>query len=153
MKQFSKYTSILELPESKKHIRNYNRLAGALIEFEILWYRSWYSVVDQAKTGLQATLLVSDSRSNIYINFDPQITQLIKEAKTMKRLNLEVPESIKNICLKEIYYKDLYVKLQEVLERKSKIIQKIPEILRKAMVQHLDQLDKTLHPGLTALTW
>jgi dynein heavy chain len=153
MKKFRANTSVLESGEAKKHIRNYNKLARALIEFEILWHRSWFEIVDQAKTGLQATLFVSDADGNLYVNFDPQITQLIKETKFMMRLGLEVPESVGNICLKEMYYKSIYNDLQLILSSKKRIIDKMSNILRKAMAPHIDELDRTLQPGLTALTW
>jgi dynein heavy chain len=153
MKFFKKNTNVLETSEAKKHIRNYNKLARALIEFEMLWYRSWYGIVDQAKTALQATLLVSDQDGNLYINFDPQIRQLIKETKCMQRLGLEVPDTMGDLCAKEMYYKQLYMGLKGILERKTDIIRMISSILKKAIHPHIEQLHRTLLPGLTALTW
>ncbi|KAI9015067.1 dynein heavy chain and region D6 of dynein motor-domain-containing protein [Gaertneriomyces semiglobifer] len=153
MKQFKATTSVLETAEAKKHIRNYNKLARALIEFEMLWYRTWYDVVDTAKTGLQATLLVADADGNLYVNFDPMILQLIKETRHMSRLGLEVPESVRNISLKELYYKELYNGLVSILKSKKRVLDKVTNVLRRAMVPHIDELDRTLQPGLTALTW
>lgn len=153
MKQFKSNTRVLESIESKKHIRNYNKLARALIEFELLWYRSWYSIVDQAKTGLQASLLVADPEGNLYINFDPQIVQLIKETKHMQRLGLDVPESIKNVVIKESSYKTLYDSLAHIIQTKNAMLNKLSPLLRKAMQPHIDELDRTIQPGLTALTW
>ncbi|KAJ3249557.1 Dynein heavy chain 5, axonemal [Chytriomyces hyalinus] len=153
MRQFKNNTSILDSMEAKKHIRNYNKLARALIEFELLWYKSWFSIVDQAKTGLQATLLVNDPDGNLFVNFDPQIIQLIKETKFMMRLNLDVPDSVGNVCLKEMYYKSLFSGLQQMLQSKKRVLERVSNILRRAMVPHIDELDRALQPGLTALTW
>ncbi|KAI9325129.1 dynein heavy chain, N-terminal region 1-domain-containing protein [Obelidium mucronatum] len=153
MRQFKNNTSILDSMEAKKHIRNYNKLARALIEFELLWYKSWYSIVDQAKTGLHATLLVNDPEGNLFVNFDSQVIQLIKETKHMMRLNLDVPESVGNVCLKEMYYKSLYTSLQQMLQSKKRVLERVSNHLRKAMVPHIDELDRALQPGLTALTW
>ncbi|KAJ3055739.1 Dynein heavy chain 5, axonemal [Rhizophlyctis rosea] len=153
MKHFKNNTGVLESVEAKKHIRNYNKLARALIEFEVLWYRSWYGVVEQAKTGLQATLLVADGDGNLYVNFDPQIGQLIKETKWMQRLGLEVPESVRGLCTKEMYYKNLYNNLFRVPAQKKKVLERVTPIIRRAMVPHVEELDRALQPGLTALTW
>ncbi|TPX43177.1 hypothetical protein SeLEV6574_g05202 [Synchytrium endobioticum] len=153
MKHFKAFTRVLETAEAKKHIRNYNRLARALIEFELLWYRSWYNIVDQAKTGLQATLFVADPEGNLYVNFDPQIGQLIRETRCMQRLGLEVPDAVRGVCLKQMYYKSLANTLQHILQRKKAVLDRVSSILRKAMGPHIDQLDRTLQPGLTALTW
>ncbi|KAI9314021.1 dynein heavy chain, N-terminal region 2-domain-containing protein, partial [Zopfochytrium polystomum] len=153
MRQFKENTSVLDSAEAKKHIRNYNKLARALIEFELLWYRSWYNIVDQAKTGLQATLLVADADRNLYVNFDPQVIQLVKETKHMIRLGLDVPDSVNNVCLKEMYYKSLNDSLHQILRTKKRVLDKVSNILRKAMGPHVDDLDRTLQPGLAALTW
>ncbi|KAJ3396765.1 Dynein heavy chain 5, axonemal [Lobulomyces angularis] len=153
MKIFKQNTRVLESSEAKKHIRNYNKLARALIEFEYLWYRSWYNVIDQAKTGLQATILVSDADGVLYVNFDPQIIQLIKETRCMQRLGLDVPDSVRNVCLKEKSYKSLNSGLQYILSSKKKVLSRATPLLRKAMQPHIDELDKALQPGMTALTW
>ncbi|KAI8902513.1 dynein heavy chain and region D6 of dynein motor-domain-containing protein [Globomyces pollinis-pini] len=153
MKEFKQNTTVLDSMDAKKHIRNYNKLARALIEFEVLWYRSWYNVVEQTKTGLQATLLVSTSEGVVYVNFDPQILQLIKETKHMQRLGLEVPLSVCNVCVKEMYYKDLYHELSRILNAKKTLLDRVTLTLRKALAPHIDDLDRTLQPGLTALTW
>jgi dynein heavy chain len=153
MKEFKNNTSVLDSAEAKKHIRNYNKMARALIEFELLWHRSWYGIVEQAKTGLQATLLVSTPEGQVYVNFDPQILQLIKETKHMTRMGLEVPPSVQNVCVKELYYKRLNAELNKILQEKKNLLDRISPILRKAMAPHIEELDRTLQPGLTALTW
>ncbi|KAJ1345302.1 hypothetical protein BSLG_000815 [Batrachochytrium salamandrivorans] len=153
MKHFKSRTTVLDSAEAKKHIRNYNKLARALIEFEVLWHRSWYNIVDQAKTGLQATLLVSNDESQVYVNFDPQILQLIKETKNMLRLGLEVPDTVRNVCTKEIYYKNLNNGLIHILRTKKRVLDRVSNTVRRAMSLHIDELDRTLQSGLTALTW
>ncbi|KAJ3166591.1 Dynein heavy chain 5, axonemal [Geranomyces variabilis] len=153
MKHFRLCTNVLDSSEARKHIRNYNKLARALVEFEMLWHRTWFNVVDQAKTALQATLLVSDAEGNLYVNFDKQILLLIKETKHMQRLGLLVPESVRNVCLKEMYYKNLYSGLQSILQAKKRVLDKVTNVLRRALVPHIEDLDRCLQPGLTAYTW
>jgi dynein heavy chain len=154
MKQFKNFSHVLESIDAKKHIRNYNKLARALIEYEMLWSRSWFNIVESAKTGLQATLLVASADHNlIYVNFDPQITQLIKETKNMERLGLEVPGLVRSVCQKELYYKGLYNSLVLILQQKKSILARVSSIMVKAMAPHIDELDRNLQPGLTALTW
>lgn len=153
MRHFKDNTFVLDSVDAKKHIRNYNKLARALIEFELLWYRSWFGIVEQAKTGLQATLLVVSHEGQVYVNFDPQILQLIKETKHMQRLGLDVPVSVMNISRKELYYKNLYNGLYRILQEKKSILNRVNVQLAKAMAPYIDDLDRILQPGLTALTW
>ena len=130
MKIFKSNSMVLESLEAKKHIRNYNKLARALIEFEVffckfyfklLWYKAWYSIVDETKTGLQATLFVADNHGKIFVNFDFNIIQLIKETRYLQRLGFEIPEALTNICLKETYYKSLFTSLSSLLLLKKDI--------------------------------
>ncbi len=44
--------------ESKRIVRTYNRVAKALIEFELLWQQAWMRSIDAAKAGLQSALIV-----------------------------------------------------------------------------------------------
>ena len=83
-------------------IRNYNKMAGVLMEFEMLYHRGWYRAVETARSGMQASLLIRHPDTNkLYVNFDPQILELIQEAKYLRKLNLEIPDAALTLCLKE----------------------------------------------------
>ena len=103
---------------------------------------------------MQATVLVADKETGkIYVNFDPQILQLIKETKCIQRMGLEIPETAKFMCLKEKELKNAYMNLHNMLQSKTLITARIPQILLKAIGPHLEELDRVLQPGLTSLTW
>ena len=46
----------------------------------------------------------------LFVNFDPQVLELIVEARYMVKLNLEIPESAVFLIKKEHEIKDFYVK-------------------------------------------
>ncbi len=51
----------------------------------MLYHRGWYRAVEAAKAGLHASLLVRHPESDdLYVNFDPQILELIQEAKWLQ---------------------------------------------------------------------
>ena len=59
--------------------------------FEYLWYQAWVQSIDQAKAGLQATLIIRHpDDGKLYVNFDQEIIQLIREAKCLDRMGIEV---------------------------------------------------------------
>jgi dynein heavy chain len=97
--------------------------------------------------------LVADPDGVLYVNFDSQIIQLIKETRCMQRLGLELPDSVRNVCVKETAYKNLYNGLQHILQSKKQVLGRVSPLLRKAMQPHIDKLDRALQPGMTALTW
>ena len=92
MKQFESNQNVLAEPGSKRIIKLYNKVAKTLVAFEYLWYQAWVQSIDQAKAGLQATLIIRHpDDSKLYVNFDQEILQLIREAKCLDRMEIDVP--------------------------------------------------------------
>lgn len=70
--------------------------------FQMLYHRGWCRAVEAAKGGLNASLLVRHPETNqLYVNFDPQVLELIQESKCLQALKLEVPEMAKALIVKE----------------------------------------------------
>lgn len=42
---------VLKSNDAKRIIRNYNKIAKVLLEYEVLYHRAWLRQVDLAKTG------------------------------------------------------------------------------------------------------
>ena len=61
MKQFEENQNVLTGKEAKRIIKMYNKIARTLVAFEFTWYKHWVDHIDQAKTGLQATLIIRES--------------------------------------------------------------------------------------------
>ena len=105
MKQFESNQSVLAGRDAKRIIKMYNKVARTLVAFEFLWYKAWVQSIDQAKTGLQATLIIRHPDDNkLYVNFDHEILQLIREAKCLDRMGIEIPENAK-IALFQVSHK------------------------------------------------
>lgn len=45
MELFQQQTGVLDTPEAKRIIRNYNRVAKVLLEYEMLYHRGWMTQV------------------------------------------------------------------------------------------------------------
>lgn len=105
MKQFESNQNVLAGKDAKRIIKMYNKVARTLVAFEFLWYKAWIQAIDQAKTGLQATLIIRHPDDNkLYVNFDHEILQLIREAKCLDRMGIDIPESAK-IALFQVGHK------------------------------------------------
>ncbi|XP_066028864.1 dynein axonemal heavy chain 5 isoform X2 [Pocillopora verrucosa] len=154
MKVFKTYPEILKGEDAKRIIRNYNKNAAVLVEFELLYHRGWFKAVEAAKSGLNASLLVRHPETKkLFVNFDPQILELIQEAKCMRRLNLEIPEAAQVMCMKEEQFKTCNNRLQEVLKEYDSVVSGIPENVLPLMKPFTDRVDETIKPGLTMLNW
>jgi dynein heavy chain len=73
-KQFEAKQNVLAGKDARKIIKIFNKIARTLVAFEFPWYKAWVQSINQAKTGLQSTLIIrhpDDGR--LYVNFDHDI--------------------------------------------------------------------------------
>lgn len=61
-------------------------------KFQVLYHRGWCQAVEMAVSGLNASLLIvhPSEASKYIVNLDPQIIELIQEAKYLQKMNLDV---------------------------------------------------------------
>jgi len=91
MNEFKTNPQTMEMKEGKKIIRTYNRVAEALIAFETLWHDAWCNSIEACKSGLHATLMIKHPHNpRVFANFDPEILQLIREAKCLSRTHRDL---------------------------------------------------------------
>nr|QWY73219.1 dynein heavy chain 5 [Hofstenia miamia] len=153
MKIFMQKQEILKSPKAKKIIKNYNKTAAVLLEFEMLYHRGWFRAVDAAKSGLSASLLIEEN-DQFYVNFDPQIFELIDESKHMQKMGLELPPAAEDLILNEAETKSNHRLVTTVIDNYYKVIQGIPPLLKpliKPYKKHLENV--VLKPGLLEFSW
>ena len=129
-------------------------MATALVEFETLWHRAWCGSIEAAKAGLAATLLIRQPGNNkLYANFDHEIVELIREAKCLIRLGIQVPEGAKMVSMQHDKFKQYYGQLLFSLKEYDRVMARISPVVRNLLQFHLEDLDKHIAPGLTTITW
>jgi len=154
MQQFRNHQELMELKDSKKAVKVYNKIARTVVEFEALWELAWVRGIEAAKSGLQSTLLVRHpTTEKLYVNFDHQILELMKEAKCLRRLGHEIPESAKMVLMMEDKYKHHYNLLSYALVEYERVMANVPELLMNLLKPHIAELTAVINPGLVTLTW
>ncbi|XP_034615402.1 dynein heavy chain 5, axonemal-like [Trachemys scripta elegans] len=154
MKFFKKKTALLKTPEMKKVIWSYNKMAAVLLEFELLYHRAWCRFAEQAKNGLRASLLVRHPETKeLFVNLDPMVLEVLCETKYLKKMNFEVPDVALGMCAEEEQIKEQQMKLQDLLTDYKKFVNRIPAILEPLMKPFMEQIEESLTPGLTQLSW
>mgnify|MGYP002042673385 CR=1 FL=1 len=122
MLKFQQNKNLMQTKESKKIVKTYNRIARTIVEFETLWHLAWSKSIEQSKAGLQATLIIRHPSNNkLYVNFDREILQLIREAKCLTRIGVEIPEAAKMVLLQEDKYKSYYNELKYALAEYERV--------------------------------
>uniref|UniRef100_A0AAQ5ZR96 AAA+ ATPase domain-containing protein n=1 Tax=Amphiprion ocellaris TaxID=80972 RepID=A0AAQ5ZR96_AMPOC len=113
MDLFQQHPGVLSTPEAKRIIRNFNRVARVLLEFEILYHNNWMTKMEDARVGLQASLLVrSPETGELFVNLDPEVLTQIREVNCMIRMNLEIPPFAALLQQKQDIFTKNYNKLQ-----------------------------------------
>ncbi|XP_060906983.1 dynein axonemal heavy chain 5 [Labrus mixtus] len=154
MDLFQKQPGVLSTPEAKRIIKNYNRVARILLEFEILYHQSWMTETKDARVGLQASLLVKSLETGLlFVNFDPEILTQIREANCMTEMNLEIPPFAALLQQKQETLKKNYNKLQLILSENTRVRAKIQSAFEQLATPHVAKVDEAIQPGLTSLNW
>ena len=154
MDVFVANTNILEYPEAKKIIKNYNQLSKVLLSYEILYHRGWHRQVDVVSTGIHASILIrvnrdentsaaslamgsssvvtstSQTNPDYLVNFDPNILELIRETQCLARLGLEIPKEAAVLAQREDTLKKHYQDLTQLVEQNKRLREKIKQIGR-----------------------
>lgn len=73
------HTALMMSKESKAIIKRYNKIAQVFVEYEVVWDKAWRDLLDEARQGLNATLLCTHPETGkIEVNFDDSVFQLIR---------------------------------------------------------------------------
>ena len=94
---FQTNDQLMQLPETKKAIKKYNRLARVLVEYELVFLKVWTKQIDAARASLNSTVLVRhpDTRE-LYVNFDHKISEVAREVDLLQKMgDLEIPQQAK----------------------------------------------------------
>ncbi|KAL4222174.1 Dynein heavy chain 8 [Mactra antiquata] len=154
MQMFMAHPSCFKSEESKRIIRNYNRLAKVLIEYEVMYHIAWKKSVEVCTNNLQVPVLIKHPTSEqLMANFDPYIFEVIKESEYMMKKDLDIPEAAKVLVHSSESLKSHYEQLQMLLEENKQIRLSIPPIFLTPLSPFLKKVDFALRPGLFAHTW
>lgn len=154
MKQFESNQNVLAGKEAKRIIKMYNKVAKTLVAFEYLWYQAWVQSIDQAKAGLQATLIIRHpDDGKLYVNFDQEILQLIRESKCLDRMGIDVPDGARIVLFQEEKFKNYHNELHWALSEYDKVVSKVIPVTAMVLRPHFRDMEYKLRPGMITLTW
>ncbi|XP_027535095.1 dynein heavy chain 5, axonemal-like isoform X3 [Neopelma chrysocephalum] len=149
-----KKTTLLKTLEMKKVVKNYNKMAAVLLEFELIYYRAWCRFADQARNALCASLLARHPETKeLFVNLDPMLLEVLYETKYLKKMHFEVPDVVLVLYADEEQIKRRQMELQNLLNSYKECLNGIPVMLKPLMKPFIGQVEDALTPGLTRLSW
>jgi hypothetical protein len=154
MHKFRNHAALMLSKESKAIIKKYNKIARTFVEYEMMWERTWVNLIDEARQGLNATLLVRHPETNmLHVNFDHAVLQLLREARYMRELEIAIPPSAQSVQDREQEIKVHIQKLKFMLKEYEGLLRLLVPDLKLLYAPYLSELESLLRPALTMLTW
>ncbi|XP_010767024.1 dynein heavy chain 5, axonemal-like, partial [Notothenia coriiceps] len=141
-------------PEMTKVIRSYNKMAVALLQYEVLHLQGWSQAAESAPHRLSAALLVThESSKEFFVNLDPVVLEVLQEARWMTKLGVTVPKAVQKMTSREAHVKALYKRLLDMLQDYSSVLSRVPPLLCPLMQPFISHVEASLSPGLITLSW
>ncbi|KAM6989324.1 dynein axonemal heavy chain 8-like [Tautogolabrus adspersus] len=133
-----KSCEILSSPEGQDVMKIFNQTAAALTEFEVVHHKAWMSEVSSLDSVLNCMLLVRHPKNRKFlISFHPKVTETIREAKCLLKMQLEVPQRGLGLVKLESQLNATHLRLQTILADYEAACECIPEHLTSLMASKI----------------
>jgi dynein heavy chain len=154
MRKFQHHAALMISRDAKSIIKKYNQIAQAFVAYEVLWEKAWQNSVEAARLSMSASVLViHPDDDKLYVNFDSALLQVIREAKCMRPLGIDVPSFVVDIMNREAQLKSHAARLKFFIEEYSLVKQMVVPDLQSLFKLAFDALDDKMRPALSKVTW
>ncbi|KAI3374766.1 hypothetical protein L3Q82_021323, partial [Scortum barcoo] len=149
-----KNSDILRSPEGEEVVKMYNQTAAVLVDFECVYHRAWMEEMSKLDYVLNITLLVRHPKTGkLVVNFDPKVTEVIREAKCLLKMGLDVPKQALRLVKLESKLKANHLRLQNILTDFESTCENIPVDFTSLMASKIKNVESVLRHGSVLLTW
>ncbi|XP_056247105.1 dynein axonemal heavy chain 8-like [Seriola aureovittata] len=154
MSYLKKHSDILCSPEGQDVVKMFNQTASAFVEFECVHHRAWMGEVSKLDYVLNITLLVRHPKTGKFVvNFDPEVTEVIREAKCLLKMGLEIPKQALCLVKLESRINTNQLRLQTILTEYESTCENIPADFASLMASKIKNVESVLRHGSVQLTW
>ena len=99
---FRAQPDLMALEETRRAIKSYNRLAKALVEYEVVFLKVWNQQMEEARATLNCTILVKDRDSQqLVVNMDKRVFEMMREIEVLCTMGFDIPLSARNFAALE----------------------------------------------------
>jgi dynein heavy chain len=164
--RFQSKPEMLQDEVGKDAIKQYITVARTLRGYQTTLHEQWchtcnkrlpellkmtlLQVDDASQSGGTVTL---SAKSELSLNYAPELTQLITEAKYLDLLTLSVPEVAINVTLQEERHLEYKDGINALIRRFHNTLRAMEPSTEALLSDHLKDLAVVLAPGLRRLNW
>eukprot|EP00759_Apiculatamorpha_spiralis_P009111 PhF_6_TR15928/c0_g1_i1/m.24700/K10408/DNAH; dynein heavy chain, axonemal len=144
---------LLSLPrESKRVTRNYNILANALVQYEMMYVTTWTQHVENARAGLDATIFVPKNGTFV-CNFDRGIDDLLSSGRWLKRIGVQLTPAIRSTLRQEKRIRSAERNVNALLSSFNDVLAMVHPVMRSLLLPCINHVRSILSAGETSITW
>uniref|UniRef100_A0A3B4U7E5 Dynein axonemal heavy chain 8 n=1 Tax=Seriola dumerili TaxID=41447 RepID=A0A3B4U7E5_SERDU len=123
-------------------VKMFNQTASAFVEFECVHHRAWMDEVSKLDYVLNITLLVRHPKTGKFVvNFDPEVTEVIREAKCLLKMGLEIPKQALCLVKLESRINTNQLRLQTILTEYESTCESIPADFASLMASKIKNVN------------
>jgi dynein heavy chain len=103
---------------------------------------------------MNSTILIRDPETQeLFVNFDPQVNELMKEAVYFERMHLEIPQAAKSVLLLSDKIDSYISRANQLVDKYKDLLVKVPKDLLPLIKPSQEKVEHVLKPGLISITW
>lgn len=135
----------------------YTRLREQLIRYQRDCLVPWSGEIQEIRMSLQSTVLVEHPKTKqLFVNFDPRISELCHEVKILQMLRVpskEIPDAAKSMVLHEAKLSKYKDQLVEIINSIHTLMTGLHPETKDLMQPLVNKLNKRVQPLLRQVCW
>ncbi|CAG9816206.1 unnamed protein product [Phaedon cochleariae] len=154
MNVFRTKPKVMRHRKVQKCIQLFNAMSMVFVHYEMIYHEAWFTFAGQVRNCLMAPILTKDEKTRRYrVNFDPYISEVIREAEYMYKLDLGVPDVGQVLVFCKDKLLNSYEVVRALITRNDTIRMNIPSLFLPMMRPQLIKMENSFMPGFSTITW
>ena len=154
---FKKFIDVGKKVTEKEEFREienlYNSIYNMILNYETEKKQVWDEAAKSNSGEKQKDFILLKKGEFIYINFDRELMQLLKEIKYLKVLNLDIPNEAEEAYKKNNEFRNSINSLEAMTAKYNNIVSSLNEVEKPLVEESLEKIDIKLKDGLEKITW
>ena len=148
-------SNMMQTPRGRSVLAHYEQLSASFKAFEETEIEAWLESIDlKFAEKLKQPLLVRDLTSTgIRVNFDAGLMALLREAKYLTLIHIDMPDGVRAVYSKSDVYQQHEANLHLIVNDYNALLEAMNEVEVPLMQPKLELVDEALEEGIELLNW
>ena len=153
---FENEKNLKKRPEYRKLVKQFNDVGVNLMKYECEIEEGHKNAkIRRIEKMIAKPILtpIEPGSSQLVVNFDPLLTQLLKENERLCKLDIPLPSVHQYLVTKKTWFFEFRDMVEQMLKTYQTTIDSLVPDLKKLYAPHLSKLRASLDPGISEINW